>query len=403
MSTTSTSSASVILTEPAPAAAIADVARPAPQQAAAASTRLTAIDALRGLAIVAMSLDHAAAAARVSLQAESYGGQMAVLGSLPSWVLGLFTNIAAPTFWLLAGVSVWLYAAARLKRGASNAEITRFLLIRAAVLAAIDLTIAWLSWSGSTPYTHVLLSLAIGLALLALGRLLPFKALVAIAIAWLFAYQLALPALAAQFTDGASVAYVPALAAYFSYTTLPATEFSVLGWGSLMFLGYVLGRFIQAPVLRRGRTWVLIGAGMLALWALLRLLGGFGDLAPYARDLPAAYFVIMNKTPPSLTFFLFNLGISALLYAVLLANEPRLQHRPMLWLIWMGQVALFAFVAHLVIYGVLGRIIVALALPVPGVVKAIATWLIGLCILIPLVKIYRQARRARPDSVLRYL
>jgi uncharacterized membrane protein len=370
---------------------------------ATASARLVAIDALRGLAIVAMALDHAAAAARVSLQAESYGGQMAALGSLPSWVLGLVTNIAAPTFWLLAGVSVWLYSSARLKRGATNGEITRFFLIRAGVLAVLDLTIAWLAWTGSTPYTHVLLSLAISLALLSLARLLPFKAFAVIAVAWFIGYQLALPSLATQFTDGAGVAYWQALSFYFSYHTFPASEFSILGWGSLMFLGYVLGRYVQSPHLRRWQTWALIGLGMFGLWLALRLLGGFGDLAAYTRDLPIYYFVIMNKTPPSLTFLLFNLGIAALLYALLQMNESWLQGRPGVWLVWMGQVSLFAFVVHLVIYGLLGRIAVALPLPLPGVVKALTIWLIGLCILIPLVKLYRQARKQRPDSLLRYL
>jgi hypothetical protein len=39
----------------------------------------------------------------------------------------------------------------------------------------------------------------------------------------------------------------------------------------------------------------------------------------------------------------------------------------------------------------------------PGAVRAVLVWLIGLAILIPLCTWYRSYRRARPDSLLRYL
>jgi uncharacterized membrane protein len=74
-------------------------------------SRILAIDAMRAIALAAMALDHAAASVGVSLQAETYGGQAAILASWPYWVTGLFTNLAAPTFWLLSGASIALFAA----------------------------------------------------------------------------------------------------------------------------------------------------------------------------------------------------------------------------------------------------------------------------------------------------
>ena len=65
----------------------------------------------------------------------------------------------------------------------------------------------------------------------------------------------------------------------------------------------------------------------------------------------------MNKTPPSLTFLLFNLGLAAWVYALFLSRESWLQVRPFTWLITLGQVSLFAFVVHLVLYGLLGRLV----------------------------------------------
>lgn len=366
-----------------------------------AGARLLAIDALRGLAIVVMALDHAAASVLVSLQAESYGGIAPQLGNWPSWVLGLFTNLASPTFWFLAGVSMTLYAQGRRKKGDSNWEITRFFLIRAGVLAVLDLTIAWLAWRGGTPYTHVLLSIGISIALVSLLRLLPTLVVVVVGFVWLIAYQLALPGLAAQLNQG--VSYWQALLVYFSYSTWPATEFSILGWGSLIALGCAFGTVVRRAWLQSPRNWLLVGAGLLTAFALLRVWGGFGDLWRYDGDLPIYYWFVMNKTPPSLTFLLFNLGFAAWIYALFLSRESWLQVRPFAWLVTMGQVALFAFVVHLVLYGVLGRLVGLLPVEGPGVVRAVLVWLIGLAILIPLCTWYRSYRRARPNTVLRYL
>jgi uncharacterized membrane protein len=366
-----------------------------------AGVRLLAIDALRGLAIVVMALDHAAASVLVSLQAESYGGLTPQLGNWPSWVLGLFTNLASPTFWFLAGVSMTLYAQGRRRKGASNWEITRFFLIRAAVLAVLDLTVAWLAWRGGTPYTHVLLSIGISIALVSLLRLLPTIVLAMIGLIWLAAYQAMLPGLATQFNQG--VDYWQALLVYFSYTTFPATEFAILGWGSLIALGCVFGAVVRRPWFQSPRNWALIGAGLLAIFALLRVWGGFGDLGRYDASLPIYYWIVMSKTPPSLTYLLFNLGIAAWIYALFLSRESWLQVRPFAWLVTMGQVALFAFVVHLVLYGLLGRLVGLLPVAGPGVVRAVAVWLVGLAILIPLCTWYRSYRRARPNTLLRYL
>ena len=365
------------------------------------SARLLAIDALRGLAIVAMALDHAAASVFVSLQAESYGGLTPQLGSWASWMLGLFTNIASPTFWFLAGVSMTLYAQGRLKKGDTNWEITRFFLIRAGVLAVLDLTVAWLAWRGGTPYTHVLLSIGISIALVSLLRLLPTLLVTLIALLWLFAYQLALPDMAAQFNQG--VEYWPALLLYFSYTTFPATEFAILGWGSLIALGCAFGTVVRRAWFRSPRNWIVVGAALFALFAMLRMWSGFGDLWRYDASLPIYYWIVMNKTPPSLTFLIFNLGIAAWVYAFFLSRNAWLERLPLTWLVTMGQVALFAFVVHLVIYGVLGRIVGLLPVVGPGAVRAVLVWLVGLAILIPLCTWYRSYRRARPQTLLRDL
>jgi uncharacterized membrane protein len=366
-----------------------------------ARSRILAIDALRGLALILMALDHAATFVMTGLQAETYGGQPAILEGASHWLSGLLTNLAAPTFWLLSGVSVALFAAGRRRAGDSEWAITRFLLIRAGAILLLDLTICEWAWlRHQTPYLHVLLSLAISIALLSVLRLLPVRVFAALTLLLLLGYQVMLPWIV-QLGQPESLG----LALLLSYNVgiYPAVEFSVLGWSGLTCLGFLLGQHIGAPALRQPRSWLAIGAGLLGLWLALRLAGGFGDLVAYTADQPWYHLLIMGKTPPTLTYLAFNLGLAALLMACFCFWDMWLERPALRWLAVCGQVSLFFFVMHIVIYGLLGRIVLALDLPLPSMVRAYMVWLIGLGVLIPLAFLYRDLRKRNPRSLLRYL
>jgi uncharacterized membrane protein len=368
---------------------------------AAVKTRIVALDALRGLALIMMGLDHAAAAVNVSLQAETYGGQAATLLSWPYWVSGMLTNIAAPAFWLLSGVSVSLLEASRRRAGASEADITRFLLIRALVILTLDLTICWAAWGGRTPYLHVLLNIGLSLMALSVLRRLPLWAFGALMAAQVLGYQLALPYIAANFSQTESL--WAAIFLGYSTVTRPAVEFSVLGWSGLMGLGYLLGRLINHPALQRPGTWLAVGAALLSGALLLRGLGGFGDLAPYTAGQPWYYFLVMSKTPPGLAYLMFNLGWAALLLAAFYLWPQRLERAPGQWLVIGGQVSLFFYVMHIIVYNLFGHAVLALALPGPPIIQAYLAWASGLLVLLPLSAAYRRLRRGNPQSFLRYL
>lgn len=367
----------------------------------AAKSRILPLDALRGLALLFMALDHAAAFVKVGLQAETYGGLVAVLQSPVYWLSGLLTNIAAPAFWLLAGVSVALLEASRRRAGETEGQITRFLLIRAGVLSVLSLTICDWFWAGTVVYMQVLLSLGLSLALLSLLRRLPDAALLVLAVTQMMLFQAALPWLAANFWQTPNYW----LALLFGYTTVtyPASEFSLVGWSPLMMLGLLIGRNLRRPELRQPRTWFAVGVGLLAVCFLLRSWGGFGDLVPFSADQEWFRFFILSKEPPSLTFFTFNLGLAALALGLLYARSDWLEGRLGQWLLALGQTALFSFVAHIVIYNLVSRGILWLNLPGPGIIRAYLAWLLGLLLLLPLARAYRDLRRRHPRSLLRYL
>ncbi len=369
-----------------------------------ALSRITAIDALRGVALALMALTHAAFFIGVGMQAESYGGQAVYLQSPPYWLSGLLTTLASPIFFCLAGVSLALLEQSRVRKGASSWAVSRFILARAGVIMALDLTIcAWL-WLGKMPYIHVLTAMGLGMIVLSALRLLPARVILAVAVGTLLVHQGIIEALRPQLEAGAPQSLAQALFLTYSYETQPPVGFPLLGWGPVMWLGFVLGRNLSRPALRQPRTWLGIGAGLLALWLALRLIGGYGDLGSYRADDPLPQFLVMSKAPPSLSYLAFKLGIAALIFAALIAFPKGIETGLLRVLTLIGQTSLFFYVMHIVVYHVLARAFFTIDAPaLPGIVYGYALWALGMLALIPLCGVYRALRKRYPESVLRYL
>ncbi|NJN16877.1 MAG: succinyl transferase OpgC [Oscillochloris sp.] len=365
-------------------------------------SRVLVVDALRGLALLAMALDHAAFFIGTGLQAESYGGAAVNLQSFPYWFSGLITNLAAPIFWLLSGVSLALYEAGRRRRGDDESAISRFMLIRAAVILVLDLTVCAIAWRGDYPYVHVLTTMAITMAILALLRYLPTGAILAIGLGTLLGYQgwlmLVGPTMAEATTLG------PAIWLGFSYVTVPAIGFSVLGWGPLMVLGFVIGRKRNNGARPNPQLLLHAGLALLGFALCLRLIGGYGDFGPFGQiGDSAAHWLIMSKAPPSLSFFAFNLGLAALIAAFASLRPALLERAPLNWLALVGQTSLGFYVAHLWVYHLVAALVEPLNLPIIALAKGYLVFALGLLLLLPICLGYRRLRKAYPQSVLRYL
>ncbi len=364
--------------------------------------RLLAIDALRGIALVLMALDHSALFSNVGIQAEHIVGSTTQLEGWPHWVTGLLSNIAAPTFWLISGISVALYVNGQRRKGASEWAISRYLLTRAGAILLLDVCLVSFLWKVENRiYFYqfgVLSSIAVSLVLLTFLRFLPKRAILGLAVALLLGYQW----LWAHVPISYNRPYAFWEALWFTYTlrTSPDVWFPVLGWFGLMGSGFVLGQFVTLPTLQHPRVWVAAGLSLLAAWMALRLAGGYGDMVPYKLTDSWPYFFIMSKWPPSLTFFLFNLGLALLAFALLLAYSEYLKRGPLNWLVVYGQASLFFYVAHLGVYKLLGAFTPSV---VPGLVRSYFAWVIGLLILLPPTKFYRQFRQSHPHSILRYI
>lgn len=361
--------------------------------------RLQAIDALRGLAIAAMSLRHVAFFMRGPFQAETYGGQPAQLMSWPHWVSGLLLSMSAPTFWLLAGLSVRLMVAKHLGTGRSEQWVTRHMLRRAVILLAFDVTVCDWFWSLAAPpvaYTHVLLSLAVSLAMLSVLRRLPVWAFATLLLSTVVGYQLWLGSGPAALD--ASPRWWTALLIGHREAGWPAIEFSLAGWFPLIGAGYLLGGRVVAGSMTTAAAWARLAGVLLLGWFALRMIGGFGDLVPFRSGDEWYRFLILGKTPPALTYLLFYIGVACVAMAVLRRLEARLTQAPFSWLVALGNASLFVFVAHIALYSPLTRLVRMVEWPAPRIVVTYAVFAAGLAVLIPAAHWYAGLRRRHPGS-----
>lgn len=365
--------------------------------------RIPALDALRGVAIAAMALQHTAFFMRGSFQAESYGGQPIRLMTWPYWVSGLAVDLNAPTFWLLVGLSIPLMVAKHRRNGESEGAIMLYMMKRAAALALFDLTIcdwAWRLADPPVPYTHVLLSIALCLTLLSVVRLFPvwlFAGLTALAVIW---YQTLLTEM--QMVKVWSETSSVWVAMFLGYRTIgwPALEFGLAGWFPIVGVGFVLGSVVPPNAMSRPRMWLGVGGALLASWFILRWIGSFGDLTPYRPGDEWYRYLMMSKTPLALTYLLFYLGIASLVLAGLIVAERWICGAPLSWLTMLGRASLFVFVCHILVYSLVTRFARIITWPVPSIVASYAVFALGMALLIPLANWYSVWRRGFPRSAL---
>lgn len=359
--------------------------------------RLPALDALRGLLMILMALDHARSFIARDHPSEFWGMALPHYEHALPFITRLVTHLCAPGFFFLLGAGVMLFAEARRRLGWSEGRITGYLLRRGLVLILLQLLVenpAWLigklgasvptevHGSGGPPgggeavwlYFGVLYGL--GTAMIACSILWRFKTAVVLgaSIAALAATQVLLPG-----PEQARELY-PAL---YRLLLIPGQTgsllvlYPLLPWLGIAGLGVAFGRWLlRAPDLAY-RTAGAVGATLLFAFAALRYHGGWGDFHPLEASGWIPFFNV-TKYPPSLSFVCLTLGINGLLLAVLARGVPG---RPVVApLLVFGRTALFFYLVHLYLYGLLGYAFPAGA----SFAVMYSVWLLGLAVLYPL-------------------
>ena len=355
----------------------------------AASRRIGSIDALRGLVMLLMLVDHVREFFYLHAQVRD---PMDLAATPPDLFLTRgASHLCAPVFVLLTGLSACLYGQKHGRRSTAA-----FLLKRGLLLILLEVTLVSFAWAGSVRPSILYLQVicVIGLCMVALAGLLwlPRLALVAGALALMLGHNL-LDGIAIRADEPGyvlwSILHQRGMIAL-PWGGLARTSYPLLPWIGVIAAGYALGPLFAGgvdPARRRAR---LLGLGAAALvgFLALRVLNSYGEPVPWqpgATPLASALsFVNLTKYPPSADFLLLTLGLGL----GLLALFETLPQRLLGGLRVFGGAPLFFYLLHLALLRFLYDGAAALGLAgASGRVEAgspLALWLIAAAVSLPL-------------------
>lgn len=319
---------------------------------ALSSNRIVAIDALRGLVMLLMMVDHVREFFFIHAQVSD---PMDVQATQPSlFFTRLSAHLCAPVFVALTGLAAWLYG--RKQGGEDPRAIARaasgFLFKRGLFLVFLELTFVSFAWTFDlTPKTYYLQVIwAIGLSMIALAALvhLPRAAIAVVGLVIVLGHNLLDPISIAPGQPGHALW---AILHDRGFIDLPwgaraRTSYPLLPWIGVAALGYAIGPWFVATWRDRRNRLLLTGVASLTVLLLLRNLNGYGE-TPWVHG-PDALRTAMSwlnftKYPPSADFLLLTLGIGALL----LAGLEKVPSRLLSPLAVLGSAPLFFYLIHL--------------------------------------------------------
>ncbi|HGM5580394.1 TPA: DUF1624 domain-containing protein [Pseudomonas putida] len=313
------------------------------------SSRLHSIDALRGLVILFMLLDHVRETFFLHRQVTD---PMTLDATEPAlFASRTLAHLCAPVFVLLTGLSAWLYGEKHQGRG----DVSAFLFKRGLFLVVLELTLVNFAWTFQWPPSVIYLQViwAIGLSMIVLSLLiwLPRPLLMTLGLIIIAGHNL---------LDG--LHFAPGTWLHTPWAILHdrgwlevsqhlrlRTSYPLLPWIGVIAVGYALGPWFArgSDAAQRQRRLLLAGGAALLGFVALRLVNGYGE-APWSVQpgLTQTLMSLLNitKYPPSLLFLLLTLGTGLLL---LRAFERAGQARWIGMLTVFGSAPMFFYLLHL--------------------------------------------------------
>lgn len=369
--------------------------------------RLTPLDALRGLIMIVMALDHANLfIAHGHSRPEMWAGNFPTYIDPLTFFTRAITHLAAPGFFFLMGAGMFLFAASRAKMGWTRGAIARYLITRGALLILLQLFVenpAWI-WGTGGPFTFLDMPIYLGVlyglgGAMILGALLLWldtRVLLAISIALLVGTEIVIRNFAGEVIRYALPTQMFLLP---GNTELFSVLYPILPWLGVTLFGIAFGKWFGENPERAYRRALYFGIAFLVLFIPLRALNGFGNIRPQAGT---GWIAFLNnvKYPPSSTFLLLALGVDLSLLYIFSRRTVSLITDYRSPLMVFGTTPLFFYLAHLYLYGFIGRTFFPNGTGIPAMYP---WWIVGLIILYPLCWMYRKFKNAQPpDSVWRF-
>ncbi len=380
------------------------------------SSRVQAIDLLRGLVMVVMALDH------VRDYLMPLGDPVDLATTFPALFFTRFiTHYCAPTFYFLAGVSAFLSSRKR-----SVPEVAHILWTRGLWLVFLELVVVRFGWyfTSNLTYFEGLTIWALGWSMIALSFLirLPRTAILAVGAAMVLGHNALDWVKPESFGPAAwiwTMLHVPG-----GISIGPTTiwiAYPLVPWIGVMALGYV---FAQGGIPRA----LQIGPALIAGFLILRGFNIYGD--PHAwtpqKNLMFSIMSFLNcqKYPPSLLYLLVTLGPSITIIG--LVNRFGKGELPALTrpLVLFGKVPMFYYLIHIYVAHALGVLVAwfrfgdahtLFEMPVVGsngnqklpsnapLWAVYAVWLVVLLVLYPLCRWYSGVKARHKSPLFSYL
>ena len=328
-----------------------------------ARERIRGIDTVRGLIMVIMTLDHSRDF--LHFQGPEYSPTNMATTTVILFFTRWVTHFCAPTFVLLSGVSASL---AGLRR--SRTELTGFLFTRGLWLILTDLLVISLLFTFDGRYHLFVLEVlwAIGCSMVLLALLVRVGAsrvlIGLLGIVLVFGHNLLDHA---RIPEGGVGGGLMTLFLTGRGAVIPlwggrivVLLYAALPWSGMLLMGYFLGSLYRPEFAAAKRRKILLTGGccLIALFALVRWMNGYGDPAPWSAQRNAAHTVLSflnaTKQPPSLVFVSMTIGP----VLVLLALVDRVQNRVTAFCTVFGNVPYFYFIVHLCLLRVMNLILI---------------------------------------------
>ncbi|HUQ10640.1 MAG TPA: heparan-alpha-glucosaminide N-acetyltransferase domain-containing protein [Steroidobacteraceae bacterium] len=232
------------------------------------SNRIGGIDALRGLVVILMALDHA----REFMAPSGFSPTDASVTTGFLYFTRWVTHLCAPTFVLLAGMSCYLICT---QLGDAR-RYRNFVVVRGLILVAIEVSLVALGWDFEFREIRLQVIWVLGMSMVCVGLMhrLPRQVMF-----WLGVFLCLLshemlsridttnPLLVILFGTG-SIGNIGSIPVVVMYSLVP--------WLGLMMVGYGCANWVTAR-LREGKRATWVGLLLLAAAVLLRAFTSYGD------------------------------------------------------------------------------------------------------------------------------
>ncbi len=283
------------------------------------SSRIDAVDLLRGLVMVLMVLDHTRDFfGDATLNSTDLSRATPAL-FLTRWV----THFCAPVFAFLAGAGAYLAGV----RGRTRGNLAAFLATRGLWLIFLELTVVnfGLYFNHAPSIVFLLVFWSIGGSFVLLSALVRLSSRVIGALGVLIVAAHNLIDLFAL--SPGSVGPLQPLAVLFRPGILPLPAgatllfgYPLIPWFGVVAAGYGFGEVLRLEAGRRRAITLGTGLGLIALFIALRASGVYGDPNRWTTKrtplLTALSFLNCTKQPPSLLFVSMTLGPALVALAV---------------------------------------------------------------------------------------